>query len=497
MNRRSAFALGLLAGGASALGHVPFSAFLGLVPALVLSLAGFTGLFFLMRLTERPVLVAWAAGTGYFGLSLHWIVEPFLVQPDIHGWMAPFALVLMAGGLALFWAFGAFLARRLGLGAIGFALAIALGEMARGYLFTGFPWALPAYIWADTPFMPLAAVFGPYGMTALTLLVGAVGAELQARDASARVPTFAVILCVVAGSAVARLPALLSAEVESAPLGTVLLVQPDARQEEKWDPEKGPAFVRSMIEMSAEASGGAADLVIWPEAAVPYPLDLSEPILTTASASAGGTPLITGLNRREGEAWFNALVLVGQDGRVSETYDKVHLVPFGEYIPFRIELLRAMAAMSNFGFSKGAGVRLIDTPLGSALPLICYEAIFPTHGRGAGRPDVLIQITNDAWFGEFAGPHQHLQQARFRAVEQGVSMVRVANRGFSAVIAPDGQIVALSEPGAPSALLAEVPGPAQPSLYSRMGDLPVALGLLLAFAALGFRKSIASRARTS
>ena len=131
--------------------------------------------------------------------------------------------------------------------------------------------------------------------------------------------------------------------------------------------------------------------------------------------------LITGINRRDADDnWFNALAVIGPNAILEETYDKVHLVPFGEYIPFRIELLRAMAATSGFGFTAGEKVRAIDTPLGRALPLICYEGIFPGHiFRADERPDYLLQLTNDAWFGTFSGPYQHLDQARFRAVRTG------------------------------------------------------------------------------
>ena len=267
-------------------------------------------------------------------------------------------------------------------------------------------------------------------------------------------------------------------------LGTIRLVQPNAPQDEKWDPAKAPVFVGRLL--AATEAEGAPDLIVWPETAIAWPLDIAGPVLSRAAAAADGTPLITGINRRnEADEWFNSLVLLDETGLVADTYDKVHLVPFGEYIPFRIEFLKAMAGFGSFGFSPGESVRLIDTPLGNALPLICYEAIFPRHGAGlTERPDYLLQITNDAWFGTFSGPYQHLDQARFRAVEMGVPLVRAANTGVSAVIAPDGRVISMLPLGEEGYLDAVLPLPYPQTLYSRIGDWPVGIFLLATLAAL-------------
>ncbi|MCU0855879.1 MAG: apolipoprotein N-acyltransferase, partial [Rhodobacteraceae bacterium] len=271
----------------------------------------------------------------------------------------------------------------------------------------------------------------------------------------------------------------------------VRLVQPNAPQSEKWDPDRIVEFYRRQLDFTAAPADPAPDLVVWPESAIAWPLDVAEPIMGEIAAAANGTPVVLGLNRREDGRWFNSLVVVDDAGNVSQLYDKHHLVPFGEYIPFghltRLMGLRSFAARDGYGYSPGPGPRLLDLPgIGPTLPLICYEAIFPQGIRAApARPDLLLQITNDAWFGEISGPYQHLAQARVRAVEQGLPLVRVANTGVSAVIDPAGRILAEIPLGQAGFLDQAIPAPVAPTLYASMGDLPI-LGLIVATLAGAF-----------
>ncbi len=462
--------LSLVAGAAAALGHAPFG-FWGI------GVLGFVTLIWCVGGATRPGRIAWAGGAAYFAVALHWIVEPFQVDASVHGWLAPFALIGMAGGLALFWMAAGWLLR-LGRGqpALVFAIALSGAEMLRGYVFTGFPWALPAYIWIETPLAQLASIIGPYGLSALTLVVAALVTIGLPR---LRGPVAAVVL---AGCA-AVLGWALTPDVSEGDK-IVRLVQPNAPQHQKWDPEFATGFVRRALDFTGEP--GDVDLVIWPETTITWPLDAAGSILEAAAARSGGTPVLAGIMRRAEEHRYNSAIMIEMGGAVTETYDKVRLVPFGEYIPFRSNLIRAVAATSGFGTSPGENVRLIDTPLGRALPLICYEGIFPRHGARAGRPDVLIQITNDAWFGSFSGPYQHLDQARFRAIEQGVPLLRAANTGVSAVIDPAGRVVASLPLNEAGFLDHSVPAAMGPTWYSKMGDWPVGVALLavLAFAFL-------------
>ena len=488
MSGRVSFLIALVGGALAATGHAPF----GLWPV---SLAGLILLSACVARSStaegdgdssvawRTAKLGWAGGLGYFALSLSWIVEPFLVDVARHGWMAPFALVLLAGGLALFWGAAGWISRG---NLLIWAMALSCFEMVRGHIFTGFPWALPGYIWIETPVAMWASVVGPYGLTGLTLLftslivIVGMGAR-HVRFVSA-VGCLGLVGVGVLGSTLESLT-----PAEQATLGTVRLVQPNAPQDEKWDPERAPVFVARQIEFTAAPKDGV-DLVVWPETALPYRLHRATPVLSQIAGAAEGTPVVTGINRTVAGRHHNALIVLDNTGQPQEVYDKVHLVPFGEYIPFgqlaQWVGLRSFAARDGYGFSPGREVRLIETALGKALPLICYEAIFPGHGRGLERPDVLLQITNDAWFGTFSGPFQHLDQARFRAIEQGLPLVRVANTGVSAVIDANGRIVDALELDVAGYLDVAVPKGRAATIYARTGDAFAAVVFLVALSAL-------------
>ena len=491
MSPAKSLGLAVLAGGVAALGHAPF----GLWPV---ALIGFAALAFAVSRADSPARTGWAGGLGYFAVSLHWIVQPFLVDIERHGWMAPFALILMAGGLALFWGAAGWISARLGNRALAWALALSVAEFARGHVLSGFPWALPAYIWADTPVRLSAGVLGPYGLTFVTLLIASlsvVGTKaLSVKPMIAALAGFAVLF----GASLS----LVSAPTETA--GIVRLVQPNAPQHEKWDPDKAHIFVNRQIAFTGAEKDGV-DLIVWPEAAIPYRLETAGPVLEQIAEAAKGVPVVLGANRSADGLIYNAMARIDPSGAPGQTYDKVRLVPFGEFIPFghlaRLVGLRSFAAQDGYGFTSGGEVPLIETPLGRALPLICYEAIFPGHIRAASvRPDYLLQITNDAWFGTFSGPYQHLDQARFRAAEQGLPVVRVANTGISAVIDGQGRVLEQLGLGETGYLDTALPLPLKPTIYSRTGDFGALL--LTSLTLIGLlvskrRNSVANRSTTS
>jgi apolipoprotein N-acyltransferase len=264
----------------------------------------------------------------------------------------------------------------------------------------------------------------------------------------------------------------------------VRLVQPNAPQHQKWDPAWAPIFFQRQIEASAAAP--RPDLIVWPEAAVPVLLEDAGPAFDAIAAAAGGVPVALGIQRRDRARIYNSLVVLDETGAVGDLYDKHHLVPFGEYFPLGDLAagfgLYGFAAREGDGYSAGPGPALVDLPgLGRALPLICYEAVFARDvNRAPGRPDLLLQVTNDAWFGTRIGPYQHLAQARMRAVEQGLPMVRVANTGISAMIDPLGRITAMLPLGEAGHVDAALPAPLPPTLYARTGDLALFALLLVA-----------------
>jgi len=459
-----------------------------------LALGGLGVLALWARSSLQASVIGWLAGVGYFSFALSWIVEPFQVDAARYAWMAPFALVFLAAGLALFWALGFGLAARWSAGAgldgkqDGRRLVLLLGlwslaEFARAYFFTGFPWAGFGQFWINTPAAQLLPWIGEQGLAVLTLAATLPLALVRRRPLLAVSP---LLLITLAGYA---LPPPATPEMTS---HLVRLVQPNAPQAEKWLPERRWDFVRRAIELSetggnpvtqnAEPSALAAkfvpDLIIWPETSVPQLLHNASDTLSAISDRVAGTPVLLGIQRREEERYYNSAVLVDAGGRVDQIYDKAHLVPFGEYVPFGDLMARfgiyGFAAQSGAGYSAGPGAVLMDLGIGQALPLICYEAVFARSVQAApSRPDMLIQITNDAWFGTRSGPYQHLVQARMRAAEQGLPMLRAANTGITAMIDPFGRLreqIALGEAGAIDAFL---PKPLAATLYSRTGDWPV------------------------
>jgi apolipoprotein N-acyltransferase len=493
-------ALAALAGAGTALGLAPFN----LWPLALLALAALLEGLLRARGRRHAAALGWAAGTGYFALALIWIVEPFLIEPWRHGWMAPFALFFMSAGLALFWAGAAALAQ--GRGRLGLIGALGLAEFARAHLFTGFPWALLGYIWTDSPLALLAAFIGPHGLTllalagasALALAVPALvlsrlpGAALMAKGRATRprpasLGALLPLLALLVAFALTPLLRQDSPARANAPL--IRLIQPNAAQHEKWSPDRIPVFyARQLAFTRAPAAGGQRpDLIVWPETALPWSLSQAGPELAEISEAAGDVPVVFGIQRFEGQKLHNTLALLSGTGQISALYDKHHLVPFGEYLPFGTALarlgLRGLAARALYSFSPGSGPKLIDIPgLGRFAPLICYEAVFPAYANAFHKQSThLLQITNDAWFGRFSGPQQHLAQARMRAIEQGKPMIRSANTGISAIIDAQGRVTAALKLGESGYLDAPLPAPLPaPTLYARTKDTPaIALALAL------------------
>ncbi|SEB48135.1 apolipoprotein N-acyltransferase [Rhodobacter sp. 24-YEA-8] len=487
-------------GAVAALGLSPF----GLWPVALVALALILRRVGAAKTGREAFWRGLFAGAGWFGLSLNWIVQPFFVDPWRHGWMAPFALLLIAFGLGLFWGLAGLIARRAGGGAMAFALALSLTELARGFVLTGFPWSLPGHIWLDTALVQMGALMGGYGMTALTLIALAAPFSYGWRRGGA-VSTAILALGVGWSGYRLSLP-------EPAPRDTVLrIVQPNIAQNLKWDPEEARSNFTRLLSMTA---GARADLVIWPETSVPYLVTEGDGAALSIAQAGGDALVVAGYQRDEGAAAWNTLGVFGPGGRISQTFDKIHLVPFGEYMPMGDLLydrfgIRAFASQAGAGYSAGLARNLLDFGAtgGRALPLICYEAIFPGDLVTDERPDWILQATNDAWFGTLTGPYQHFAQTRLRAIEQGLPLIRAANTGISAVVDARG-FVATDREGQPARLGlglqgvidAQLPGPMAPPPYARMlrsvGEAPLLIFLLcgLLVRVLSARRRAAGRA---
>jgi len=464
--------LAFACGAVMALGQAPLDAWYLSVPAL----AGLLAVVARQPGVRAAAFVGWFGGAGHFALALSWIVEPFFIDFAQDGWMAPFAPVLMAFGLGLFWAAAGALAGWSGRPVAGMVVGLSAAELARGYVLTGFPWALIGHVWIDTPVAQVAAWVGPSGLTLLTL---GLAAGLLRRWS---MPASAALLALAWGFGVWQLrqPDPLATGV------TVRLVQPNAPQAAKWDPDNARVFFDRLL--ASSAARPAPDLVIWPETALPYLLE-SNPGLAEAIGTAAGVPVVVGLQRVDGPRAWNGLKVLAPDGAVLAAYDKHHLVPFGEYLPFGDVLfhwmgISAFASQAGQGYSAGPGPQVLDLGpnLGRVLPLICYEAVFPQDLRTSTRPDWLLQITNDAWFGDLTGPFQHAAQARLRAIEQGLPLVRVANTGVTAVYDARGRQMAALPFQTAGYLDAALPEALPPTIYAIWGEIPIVV-LLLGLAA--------------
>ena len=442
------------AGAVSATGFAPLEFF----PALLLGYAVLVLLIDGADKASHPVRAAAAAGWaflfGQFLVGFHWIGYAFMVDPAAHLWQMPFALVGLTAGLALYGALAGALSAWFwqdGPARIFvFAIFFALGEWLRGHLLTGFPWNLSGYGWGLVPaLLQTASLVGAYGLSFLTILLGAALAEFACgrwRIPAATSLLFALLLAF----GVYRLDATPVHHVQGV---VVRLVQPDVPQREKYVRRLMLRNWDRLVDLSARPAAkatGRPSVIVWPEAATGFPVARAPGALDQIALFTGrGQTVITGSERISedagGVAFYNSLYLFGAFGALPLVYDKFHLVPFGEYVPFasllgRIGITKLTKGPS--GFSAGDHPHLLAVPGAPSMsPLICYEVIFP--GEVTDRrtpPQLLLNVTNDAWYGNTIGPHQHLAQARARAVEEGVPLVRAANTGISAIVDRYGSI---------------------------------------------------------
>ena len=499
-----------LAGAIGALSLAPLHAFPALwiaFPVLVWALDGAVDLKDGRRLARLgPAFrVGWAFGFGWFLAGLWWIGAAFLVDVEEFGWLLPVALAVLSLGLGLFHGLAAALARLLWSDGPGRIVALAAGffvaDWLRGHVLTGFPWNLIGYGFAaNEPMMQIFSLLGGYGPTFLAVLVFAAPALLARAAAADRraVAAVAVVFVAVVGFGLARLH---TTPTETVPDLRFRIVQPAIDQWRKWRPEFKTETVERFVELSSRPTTDAAGKplpeglrtggrgipgithLVWPESAFPFLLTAEPWALSTIAQLIGdGTTLFTGAVRAEaptaGEVrhrWYNSIYALGRDAEILAAYDKAHLVPFGEYLPFQ-ELaeslgLRQLTKLRG-GYSAGPGRRTVDIAgVPPFSPLVCYEIVFPGEVVDpAMRPDWLLNVTNDAWYGMTPGPWQHLHQTRLRAVEEGLPVVRAANNGVSAVIDPLGRLTASLTLGAVGVVDADLPRPISQTIASRWGE---------------------------
>jgi apolipoprotein N-acyltransferase len=479
------------AGGFSALGFAPLECF----PALLLSYAALVLLLDGAEAAPRPVSRAfglgWAFYFGQFLIGWHWIVYPFLIYPDANLWQVPFATLLPAG-VALFGALACAAAMAFwqrGAGRIFvFAVLMACAEWLRGHLFTGFPWNLSGYGWgASLALLQSASLMGAYGLSFLTILLGASLAEF----ALARWRTPVLVAALFAALWSYGVYRLADTPVKDVAGVTVRLVQPDIPQAEKYVRRLMLRNWERLWSLSiAPGSGKLPTHIVWPEAATGFAVARVPTALDRiALLTARGQTLITGSDRvlrnENGITAYNSLYLFSPGRAQPQVYDKFHLVPFGEYVPFAglLNRIGIQQLTVGSGFVSGDHPHVLTAPPAPPVtPLICYEVIFPhaVVDPGEPRPGWLVNITDDSWFGPWAGPRQHLLIAQVRAIEEGLPIARAANTGISAMIDPLGRVRTKAALNTMAAIDSALPQAIAIPLYARIGDLIFLIFLIIA-----------------
>lgn len=493
--------LAFVAGAVAASGLPPFD----LWP---LAFLGFSAFLALLEIAKRVNWrsgfgTGWLFGLGYFAVAFHWIGFAFLVEAATYLWMMPFMLGILAGGMAIYWGLAAWAAKRWGGSGLQlvlfFAGAIGAAEWLRGHLFTGFPWAAPGLLvdgMGGTA--QLAALVGMPALTVLVVLwAGLPYAVLREHGRWVRLATLtlAALLPLVWIWGNVRLA---EAGQEMVPGVSFRIVQPNIPQQDKWRENNARLIFDTLMLLSSQPTAdnpqGIAGVthLVWPESAVPFLIDESPAAKAELQPLLGGrTALITGALRlnRKGDAEpdvFNSVIVFDGAAEPVGHYDKWRLVPGGEFLPldWLLEPLGFRKVVTTPGsFKAGPGPQTLALPGGlSAAVLVCYEMIFPDRLIDpANRPQLIVNVTNDGWFGRSTGPHQHLAQVRLRAIEQGLPVIRAANTGISAVLDPFGrylQRLPLMEQGV---IDSPLPAAISPTSYAKLGDWVLLMLLVVVF----------------
>jgi apolipoprotein N-acyltransferase len=447
--------------------------------------------------------LGWVFGFGFFLAGLYWIAAALFVDIAQFWWLVPFAGAGLPAGFAIYIGLALFAVsltvRTLRLPAaarvFAFAIAWSLAEWARGHAFTGLPWNLIGYAWSGgfpgaITMLQSVALVGIYGLSFVTVLAASLPALLGSprpgpmpaarRWAPAIAAAFLILVPAIGGAIrLEATPAVLTRT-------RLRLVQPSIPQSLKWRPGAAQSDFRRLLDLSAAPARRPLNAILWPEAAMPFLLGRDEPARRAVAAIVPkGGYLITGALRANPppapiEKMWNSIEAVNDRGDIVAHYDKAHLVPFGEYVPFRKLLPLHKITAVTMDLSAGPGRRTLALPgLPPFSPLVCYEAIFPAAVVDeSDRPTWMLNVTNDAWYGRSSGPYQHFAIARTRAVEEGLPLVRVANNGISAVIGPAGRILARTDLDAIGYVDSALPAAVARTPYARAGDWML-VGLLL------------------
>lgn len=456
-------------------------------------------------------------GLVHYSTLLYWLVHTMRTYGHLPVYLAVPLLFLLAAYLALF--IGVFSAAATGISNPGLLAAIlpllwvAL-EYIRSFLFSGFPWGLLGYAqFRNLHLIQISDILGVYGISGLVVLVNAVilivllklrgetwgGNRVSARQAGTAVIAASVLTGLVLGYGSLRM-AEIDKRIADSPKTRVAAVQGNIDQLIKWKPSLKETNTRKYIDLSLSAMPDRPDLVVWPETAVPfyfqYDRALTDLVLRGIRRSGAyfliGSPSF--LRRESDVDYYNSAFFIRPDGRIAGKYDKVHLVPYGEYVPLKKWMPFVDKIVEQVGdFKRGRMGEVLQSDGRKLGVLICYEGIFPNLSAAMARngAELLVNITNDAWYGATSAPYQHFSMAVFRAVENRRSLVRSANTGISGFIDPAGRIMATTPLFEDAVLTREVPRLDLQTIYTRRGDwfaLPCLGSTLLFFIIILFRR---------
>lgn len=501
----------ILLGALAAMALPPFD----LAPVLVVSFVGLVWLEDGSVDARAAFALGWSFGFGFFVAGLYWIGAALLVDVQQFWWLLPFAVIGVPAGFGLFTG-AALLTSHIAcdrLSLVGTARILVLvavwmiAEWLRGHILTGFPWNLIGYAWSGGfpgSLAPLQSVslFGIYGLSLLTVLAAALPARLGDLTGGRRAAPLVAVLVVVALAGFGTLR-LAQDDHGLVPGVTLRLVQPSIPESLNNDPSAERANFRRLLALTTTPAATAPTIIVWPEGIAPPFLARDEAARRAIAATlAPGAIALVGTVRTDPmpaqpQHFWNSLAAIDDHGAIAASYDKFHLVPFGEYVPLREVLPINKITPGTTDFSSGPGPQTITIAgVPPFSPLICYEAVFPAEVVDeAERPDWLLNITNDAWYGFTSGPFQHLAIARVRAVEEGLPLVRDGNNGISAIIDAYGHVQQRLALDAVGVLDGRLPNKVPPTLYCRMGDGIFAAMIAVLLACAGFTHR--PRGRTS
>lgn len=462
----------------------------------------FSGLLILLKTAKtkkQAFFIGWWFGWGQFIAGLYWIGIAFTIDANAHAALIPLPTLGLPAFLAILTGLATLATYITGIQGLSRVLIFTgfwtLFEYIRGLIFTGFPWNLAGYSWGNIlPMLQWASFIGIYGLTLLTILISSIPAILVEKSLTPRTKNIIILLncsllaiMVIVGYM--RIP---SAPLPQMPQSQIRIVQPNIPQADKWKPDQRFSHVKKLVDLSVQKTEAEPRHIVWPETAVPFFLTTDENLkfYLQKIVPVNGT-LITGSPRKDTNTrqYWNSVQVLNPDGQISDIYDKRHLVPYGEYMPLRnilettglTSLIPALDQMSDFSTSNDESSKIINiSGLGSARVLICYEVAFPWEVSAREKSNWILNVTNDAWFGNTSGPYQHFVITRTRAIEQGKSIVRAANTGISAIIDGYGRVLKslpLNETGILDTTIPQAID--QKTIYQRTGEiLPLFLIIL-------------------